>query len=78
MCRSMGGIIGTAVVVVILELHEDKAAGLRLMFTTFGLLLLTAIPLTFLIPDLSSESRRGGRSSSRAPVAPRAVGATDR
>src|SRR5205823_11038163 len=63
MFRSTGGIIGTAVIVVMLELSEDKAAGLRMMFTAYGLLLLTAIPLTLLIPDMERKSRRhGGRS----------------
>jgi hypothetical protein len=57
MCRSTGGIIGTAVIVVVLELSADKAAGLRTMFTAYGLLLLTAIPLTLLIPEMA----RGGR-----------------
>jgi hypothetical protein len=60
MCRSTGGIIGTAVMVVVLELSQDKAAGLRTMFVAYGVLLLVAIPLTFLIPDMPRASRRGG------------------
>ena len=63
MWRSTGGILGTAVIVVILELSADKAAGLRMAFTAYGLLLLTAIPLTLLIPDIARE---GQRSSTRA------------
>jgi MFS family permease len=63
MCRSTGGIIGTAVIVVMLELSQDKAAGLRTMFTAYGLLLLVAIPLTFLIPDMPRTSRRGGEKA---------------
>ena len=63
MCRSTGGIIGTAVIVVILELSQDKAAGLRTVFTLYGLLLLTAIPLTLLIPDMVRERPRHGERS---------------
>jgi MFS family permease len=71
MFRSTGGIIGTAFVVVMLELHEDKAAGLRMIFTAYGLLLLTAIPLTMLIPDMAREGvRHGGRSGGEARPAP--------
>ena len=57
--RSTGGIIGTAVIVVILSLSEDQAAGLRMAFTAYGVVLLLAIPLTFLIPEMPRESRRG-------------------
>jgi EmrB/QacA subfamily drug resistance transporter len=71
MCRSTGGIIGTAVVVVMLELSPDKAAGLRTMFTAYGLLLLIAIPLTFLIPDMKRKIQPGRRSDGGAPIAAR-------
>jgi EmrB/QacA subfamily drug resistance transporter len=58
MFRATGGIIGTAVIVVMLELSDDKAAALRTMFTTYGILLLAAIPMTLLIPDIPPEVRR--------------------
>ena len=57
--RSTGGIIGTAVIVVILSLSEDQAAGLRMAFTVYGIVLLAAIPLTLLIPEMPRESRLG-------------------
>jgi EmrB/QacA subfamily drug resistance transporter len=77
MFRSTGGIIGTAVIVVMLELSQDKAAGLRMMFTAYGLLLLTAIPLTLLIPDMErSTRRRGGRSGDDSRQRPPAEGAS--
>jgi EmrB/QacA subfamily drug resistance transporter len=72
MFRSTGGIIGTAVIVVMLELSQDKAAGLRTMFTAYGLLLLIAIPLTFLIPEMTRTGRRSGAEadgSGRPPLA---------
>jgi MFS family permease len=74
MCRSTGGIIGTAVIVLMLELSEDKAAGMRMMFTAYGLTLLLAIPLTLLIPDMPPEvRRRGGRSGGTSRPSPPAA-----
>jgi len=74
--RSSGGIIGTAVIVVILSLSEDQAAGLRMAFTAYGVILLAAIPLTFLIPEMPREVRvrkgRSGGGSKRTPPAPSA------
>jgi len=69
MFRSTGGIIGTAVIVVALSLSEDQAAGLRMMFTAYGVLLLAAIPLTLMIPEMPREMRHqrgrpGGRQES--------------
>ena len=49
--RSTGGVIGTAVIVLWLELSPDKAAGMRTIFTVLGLLMLATTPLVFLIPD---------------------------
>jgi MFS family permease len=66
MCRSTGGIIGTAFVVLILEMSQDKASGLRTMFLAYGLILLIAIPLTFLIPEMPKALRRGGGRSGGA------------
>jgi MFS family permease len=71
MCRSTGGILGTAVIVVILELSADKAAGLRAMFTAYGLLLLTAIPLTLLIPDMVRDDRRTTAPTGHGAARPR-------
>ena len=73
--RSTGGIVGTAVIVVILSLSEDQAAGLRMAFTVYGVILLAAIPLTLLIPEMPRESDRGGgRPSGRAPHQPPLAG----
>jgi hypothetical protein len=47
----------------VLELSQDKAAGLRAMFVAYGVLLLVAIPLTFLIPDMPRASRRSSASA---------------
>src|SRR5262249_22750795 len=53
--RSSGGIIGTAVIVLVLELSPDKAAGLRSIFAVMGLLLLAPIPLVMIIPHTRPE-----------------------
>lgn len=76
MFRSTGGIIGTAVIVVALSLSEDQAAGLRMMFTAYGVLLLAAIPLTLMIPEMPAELRhQRGRRGSNEQDSPRAADA---
>jgi uncharacterized membrane protein YdfJ with MMPL/SSD domain len=55
--RSTGGVIGTAFIVLALELSPDKAAGMRTIYGVLALLLLTTVPLTFMIPD-SARARR--------------------
>src|SRR5205823_7547289 len=45
--RQIGGVIGTAAIVVALSLSPDKAAGMRTIYTTLGLLLIVTIPLAF-------------------------------
>jgi EmrB/QacA subfamily drug resistance transporter len=62
--RSTGGVVGTAVIVVALELSPDRAAGLRSIFLFLAGLLLLTIPLTFAIPDTARARRR------TAPAAP--------
>jgi hypothetical protein len=57
--RSSGGVIGTAFIVLALKLSPDKAAGLRRVFGILAMLLLTTVPLTFMIPD---TARARGRS----------------
>jgi hypothetical protein len=52
-------------IVLALELSPDKAAGLRMVFTTLGILLTVTIPLAFLIPDLARE--RAKASVNAAP-----------
>jgi MFS family permease len=63
MFRSTGGILGTAVVVLIMELVPDRAAGLRAIFAGAAALLVgLVLPLVFLIPDSARERRRAGRA----------------
>ena len=39
--RSTGGVIGTAIIVLWLELSPDKAAGMRTVFTALGFVMLS-------------------------------------
>lgn len=56
--RSTGGVVGTAIIVLWLELSPDKAAGMRTIFTALGVLMLLTMPLVFLIPDSARDRRR--------------------
>jgi EmrB/QacA subfamily drug resistance transporter len=56
--NSTGGVLGTAIIVLWLELSPDKAAGLRSVFTALGFLMLATMPLVFLIPDSARDRRR--------------------
>jgi MFS family permease len=64
--RSTGGVVGTAIIVLWLELSPDKAAGMRQIFTVLGLLMLATTPLVFLIPDAARDRRRAAALDERA------------
>jgi MFS family permease len=69
--RSTGGVIGTAIIVLWLELSPDKAAGMRTIFTALGLLMLMTTPLVFLIPDGARDRRKAAaRAAAEAPSVP--------
>ena len=55
--NSTGGVIGTALIVLWLELSPDKAAGMRTIFTVLGLVMVATAPLVLLIPDAARERR---------------------
>jgi MFS family permease len=73
--RQMGGVIGTAGIVVALSLSPDKAAGMREIYTTLGLALIVTVPLAFLIPDSARERYRAAVAK-RAAVASQEAAAT--
>jgi EmrB/QacA subfamily drug resistance transporter len=56
--NSTGGVIGTSIIVLWLELSPDRAAGLRSVFTALGIIMIVTMPLVFLIPDAARERRR--------------------
>src|SRR5579859_125314 len=66
--RSTGGVIGTAFIVLALELSPDKAAGMRTIYAVLAVLLLTTVPLTFLIPDTARARRLAIGRAGSAPV----------
>ncbi|HEY3110882.1 MAG TPA: MFS transporter [Chloroflexota bacterium] len=69
--RSSGGIIGTAVIVLVLELSPDRAAGLRQIFAVMGVLLIATIPLVMIIPDTGRDRALARRRVSPTGGAPR-------
>lgn len=50
MFRTVGGALSVSLITVILHISADPATGFRIIFVSFGLLLLFSIPLTFLMP----------------------------
>ena len=72
--RSTGGVIGTAVIVLGLELAPDKAAGLRTIFLILAGLLLLTVPLTLAIPDSARARRRERLQQARPSPAHDALG----
>ena len=57
MFRSVGGAFGISLITVILHLSSSPANGFRITFISFGLGLLFAIPLVFLMPAGKGEWR---------------------
>jgi MFS family permease len=70
--RQVGGVIGTAVIVVALSFSPDKAAGMRSVYTVMAILLIVTIPLAFFIPDTAREKRTAARAAAQAATAPTA------
>ncbi|MGA2467011.1 MAG: MFS transporter [Thermodesulfobacteriota bacterium] len=50
MFRAVGGVFGISIITIILHLSSTSANGFRITFVSFGLGLLFAIPLVFLMP----------------------------
>lgn len=57
MFRSVGGVVGTAGLILALSHCPDKAFGLQRIFFYLAILLLLLIPVVFLIPDMAHERR---------------------
>src|SRR5262249_32616559 len=71
--RQIGGVIGTAAIVVALSLSPDKAAGMREIYTVLGIALIVTIPLAFLIPDAARERRQATTARAATVTAPEPV-----
>ena len=57
MFRSVGGVFGVSMMTLILHLSASPAAGFKIAFTSFGLGLLLAFPLVFMMPDGRERER---------------------
>jgi EmrB/QacA subfamily drug resistance transporter len=71
--RSTGGVLGTALIVLVLELSPDKAAGMRSIFFVLAIGLALTIPIVFLIPDSAREKLQRERAAA-VPLAAEAAG----
>lgn len=58
MFRSSGGVLGTAMIVLVLAHFDDQARGLEFIFTGLSFLILLIIPVVFLIPDTARSRRK--------------------
>jgi MFS family permease len=56
MFRAVGGAFGISLITIILHLSSTPGTGFSIIFTSFGLGLLSAIPLVFLMPT----GKKGG------------------
>ncbi len=67
MIRSLGGVLGQGIIVVIMEFAPERTLGLRYAFVGFGLLLLLSLPIVLTIPDSAARCaanvRKGPRQS---------------
>ena len=61
--RSSGGVVGTALIVLALELSPDKAVGLRNIFAVMAIGLLATIPLVLVMPDTGRQRALAQRRS---------------
>jgi EmrB/QacA subfamily drug resistance transporter len=68
MIRSLGGVLGQGLIVVVMEFAPDRATGLQYAFVGFGCLLLLSVPIVLTIPDSAREQRRK-RDAEAAPAA---------
>lgn len=64
MFRSIGGVLGAAVIVLVVSRFDDKALGMQTVFFALAILVLAVIPVIFLIPDLAKERHALEKSES--------------
>jgi hypothetical protein len=63
MIRSLGGVLGQGIIVVVMEFAPSRATGLQYAFVGFGLLLILCLPIVLTIPDTAREARRKEEST---------------
>jgi EmrB/QacA subfamily drug resistance transporter len=69
MIRSLGGVLGQGIIVVIMEFAPERTIGLRYSFAGFGLLLLLSLPIVLTIPDSARDQRRKRAEEENEPSA---------
>jgi EmrB/QacA subfamily drug resistance transporter len=70
MFRSIGGIIGGALIVLFLSHYSDQGEGLQHIFLFLSIMLLAIIPVVLLIPDTARQRRRESLARQAAAEAP--------
>ena len=68
MFRSVGGVLSTSIIVLILAHYQNRAEGLSDIFLVLGFLILLAIPVVFMIPDTARLRRRNGMNPVERPA----------
>jgi MFS family permease len=71
MIRSLGGVLGQGIIVVVMEFAPNRTTGLQYAFVGFGCLLLLSVPIVLTIPDAAREQHR--KREAEAEAAPQAV-----
>ena len=66
MFRSTGGVLGTALIVLLLTRFSNPGEGLAVIFRASALLILLMIPLVFLIPDTARLRRQARKHPARS------------
>ena len=64
MARSVGGVLGTAAVSLILSYFPDKAKGMQYIYLGLAAIMIVIIPVVFMIPDTAAD-RAHGRTRTR-------------
>lgn len=74
MFRTTGGVLGTAVIVLLLAHYKDQAQGLEHIFRALAFLILLVIPPVFMIPDGARMRRSKGRGPGASGPTPAVQG----
>ncbi len=70
MTRSLGGVFGTAALVLALSHFDNKVLGLQYSFLAIGLIVLATVPLAFMIPDTARQRRLADKGRGHTMAAP--------
>ncbi len=68
MIRSLGGVLGQGIIVVVMEFAPNRTTGLQYAFVGFGCLLLLSVPIVLTIPDSARDQRRKQDQEEARPV----------